>query len=190
MLYIVLGCLGFVFLYIFDLNKVINLHNYFNLFFASGFLLLVFSTVLILLNAPADFKTTAGLQTIYALLAALFLALLFYALFIALPFTKTYLQLSKQYPLVNTGMYALCRHPGVIWFGFLYLFLFLASGKTMMLWAGLIWTVMDIIHVYVQDRWLFPKTIEGYADYQKTTPFLVPDFGRLYQMTLRAARGN
>lgn len=176
MLYIGLGCLGFVFLYIFDINKVINLHKSFNLCFALGFFLLAVSTVLILLNSPADFKVPALLQIIYGFLSAISLLLLFYALFIALPFTKTYLDLNRQYVLVNTGMYALCRHPGVIWFIFFYLFLFLTSGKMMLLWAGLIWTIMDIIHVYVQDRWLFPKTIKDYAQYQKTTPFLIPGF--------------
>ncbi len=74
--YIVLGCLGFVFLYIFALNKVINLHKYLNLCFALGFLLLAVSAVLILLVAPPAFPAPFGLQIIFALLAAISLALL------------------------------------------------------------------------------------------------------------------
>jgi hypothetical protein len=33
---------------------------------------------------------------------------------------------------------------------------------------------MDLLHVYVQDRFFFPKTISGYRAYQAATPFLLP----------------
>lgn len=111
MLFIVLGCLGFVFLYIFDLNKVVNLHKYFNLCFALGFLLLTVSNILILLNTPTVFKVPVLFQLIYGFISAIFLFLLFYALFFSLPFTKTYLDLSKRSALVNTGMYAYADIP-------------------------------------------------------------------------------
>ncbi|MEG0755259.1 MAG: hypothetical protein RR450_02585 [Oscillospiraceae bacterium] len=43
-----------------------------------------------------------------------------------------------------------------------------------MLWAFLLFTAADVLYVVIQDRYIFPKTLSGYADYQKTTPFLIP----------------
>jgi hypothetical protein len=48
-----------------------------------------------------------------------------------------------------------------------------------MSWAFLIWTIMDIIHVWVQDKYFFPKTLMGYDDYKRVTPFLVPSFSSI-----------
>lgn len=42
-----------------------------------------------------------------------------------------------------------------------------------MLWACLIWTLLDLLHIFIQDVYFFPLTIKGYADYQKETPFLL-----------------
>ena len=107
-----------------------------------------------------------------------------YALFIALPFQKTYMEIEKDNKVIDKGMYALCRHPGVLWFFFFYLFLWLASGKMIIMWAGIIWTIMDIIHVYVQERWLFPKNLRGYDQYQKRVPFLIPNARSIKQFIL------
>lgn len=82
---------------------------------------------------------------------------------------------NKGNSVVKKGVYALCRHPGVIWFFFFYLFLWLATGIKIMLWSGIIWTGMDILHIYIQDRWLFPKTLKGYELYKKEVPFLIPN---------------
>ena len=74
---------------------------------------------------------------------------------------------------MTTGVYALCRHPGVWGFFFMYLFLFLASGNELMLFATIVWTTLDVVHVWIQDVYFFSKTLVGYEDYQKTTPFLM-----------------
>lgn len=105
--------------------------------------------------------------------------LFFYTLFFALPFRKTYCGAEDIEKVIDTGMYALCRHPGVIWFFFLFLFLWMASGKAMMLQAAIIWTIMDIIHVYIQDRWIFPKTLTGYELYKEKAPFLIPNLSSI-----------
>ncbi len=117
MIFIVLGCLGFVLLYIFDINdinKVINLHKYFNLCFPLGFLLLAVSAVLLLLVSPVSFQVSIPRQLINALPAVISLALLTYSLFFALLFTKTHLDLSKRSAQVNTEIYAFCRHSGMM----------------------------------------------------------------------------
>lgn len=175
MKFIIIGCLAFVFLYLFDFNKIILLHKFFNIFFAIGVALLVFSTLGILFGNFARFELTFILRLFFGVLSACSLFLMLYALFFALPFRKTYVDVEKENPVVDTGMYALCRHPGVVCFFFFYLFLGLASGILMMIWATLVWTVMDIIHVYVQDRWLFPETLKDYEIYKGEVPFLLPN---------------
>jgi len=72
-------------------------------------------------------------------------------------------------------MYALCRHPGVLWLFLGFLFLSFASGKALLYLACILWTFLDILHVFTQDVFFFPATIEGYGAYQKTTPFLIPN---------------
>ncbi|MFZ5945601.1 MAG: hypothetical protein ACOYVD_16015 [Bacillota bacterium] len=174
MIFILIGCLAFFFLYIFDINKVLLLHKNLNILFAVGVLLLAFATIGVLLSYSADFQLNIVLRVFFYLLSLFSLILIPYSLFFSLPFRKTYFEIAKENTVVDTGMYALCRHPGVLWFFFFYLFLWLASGKIMVMWAGLVWTIMDIIHVYVQDRWLFPKTLIGYERYKDKVPFLIP----------------
>lgn len=182
MIFIAIGCFAFVFFYIFDLNKIIFLHKTFNICFATGVAFLIFSTLGILFGDFEQIETASGLRIIFSGLSIVSLLLMLYSLFFALPFGKTYMGMEKENNVVDTGMYALCRHPGVIWFFFFYLFLWLASGIKIIFWAAFIWTVMDIIHVYVQDRWLFPKTLKRYELYKKNVPFLIPDFNSIKRM--------
>lgn len=174
MIYIITGCLAFVFFYIFDLNKIVFIHKNINLCFAVGGIVLVASTLGILLGDYQSFDVPGWLASIFGLMALIALLLMLYSLFFALPFSKTYVA-TEPGRLIDTGMWALCRHAGVLWFIFLYLFLWLASGKTMIMWAGIIWTFMDVIHVYVQDRWIFPKIFPDYDHYKTEVPFLIPN---------------
>lgn len=170
--YIVLGCIGFGFLYIFDYNKVKKIHSSFNVFFAVGVSLIGYASLQLYLDPTIWFSVdilVSGIFSVFALLAAI---QMFYSLFGALPFKTTYVS-AEANQTIDTGMYALCRHPGVWGFFFLYLSSFLATGNGLMLIACVVWTAMDIIHVWIQDRYFFPKTLIGYTDYQRTTPFLL-----------------
>ena len=178
--YIILGCLAFIFLYIFDINKIWSFHKAFNIFFAIGILLLGGATLGLLISSFQDFTFSWTARLLFGVVGVIFLYFQLYALFIALPFKETYVDISNRgNQVTDKGMYALSRHPGVICFFSFFLFLWLASGKMIILWAGLVWTIMDIIHVYVQDRWIFPITLNGYNEYKKTTPFLVPNYSNL-----------
>ena len=77
-------------------------------------------------------------------------------------------------PLVCRGVYALCRHPGVLWLGGVYGFLALAWPSRQWLLAFFLFTAGDMFYVLYQDRWIFPHTIHRYGEYQKETPFLIP----------------
>lgn len=110
-----------------------------------------------------------------------------YSWFGNLPFKKTYMESGTSGVLIKTGTYAMTRHPGVVWYTFLLVSLFLVSGSKLMLIAGPIWLVMDIIHVYVQDRFLFGKMFPGYEDYRRETPMLIPTL-RSIEACLRTIR--
>ena len=173
--YILMGCLAFIFPLIFDINKIRFLNKYLNISFAIGIIILAFSTLGILISDFERFEINNIFRLLAGLVSTVSLLLMIYALFFALPFSKTYTDVEKKNLVIDTGMYALCRHPGVIWFAFFYLFLWIASGKMMMLWAGIAWTIMDIVHVYIQDNWFFPHTLEGYNTYKSRVPFLIPN---------------
>ncbi len=76
--------------------------------------------------------------------------------------------------LVTTGTYALCRHPGVLWFGPFLFGLALLSGSLTLLWATPLWWALDFVYAWFQDRYLFPRQFPGYTRYQRTTPMFLP----------------
>jgi len=172
MKYLVLGCLGFGFLYVFDYNKVKSFSKVLNVFFPLGITSLAYSTVSLLLITTKSFMVPFYLSLLFYFLALISAIFLFYALFGALPFKSTYVD-GNSTSVIDTGIYALCRHPGVWGLFLMYLFLFLASGKWILLYSCIVWTLMDILHVWVQDQFFFPKTLVGYQEYQKNTPFLI-----------------
>ncbi len=108
-------------------------------------------------------------------LAAAALLLLVDTLFFELPFEKTYLQPDERPPVYDEGMYALCRHPGVIWFFLLYLFLGIALLPSGLLYVGFFYSILNLFYVIFQDVWTFPRTFCDYRRYQENTPFLLPD---------------
>lgn len=170
MMWIGLGILAFGLLSVFDFHKLKPIHPIFNISFALGCLLLAYATGNILLWSPQWFGF-AELPFLWVF-AILSLIEMFYALFFALPFNSTYVEGTPPAKVVDTGLYALCRHPGVWGFFAFYLFASLASGNGDLLLAGMIWTLFDVLHVAMQDYWFFPQTLPGYTEYRKTTPFL------------------
>lgn len=107
-------------------------------------------------------------------LLPIFLFLFFYSLFINLPFRKTYVAPGVGNELIRTGTYALVRHPGVLWYAFFLISLILVSESELLLIASPIWLAMDILHVIIQDKFLFGKMFEDYDDYRRETPMLIP----------------
>ncbi|MGE4484530.1 MAG: isoprenylcysteine carboxylmethyltransferase family protein [Oscillospiraceae bacterium] len=174
MLWLLLGCLSFAPLYLFDLNKLCRKSKAGGLLFVLGIFGILLCTVMAYLGGRTSFFVPRPLAVFFGALSAVSLCLMLYALFFALPFGSTYKDADTQ-KVVSTGVYALCRHPGVIFFFFWYLFLWLATGKPLLLVCAAVFTAMDVVHVWVQDRYLFPRSLTGYAEYQKATPFLIPN---------------
>ncbi len=94
--------------------------------------------------------------------------------FFALPFQETYASDKTPSVLCDTGLYAMCRHPGVLWFAGLYLFLFLLFPSRELAVFSLVSCVCNFIYVLFQDVWSFPRTFSGYRAYRAEVPFLFP----------------
>jgi protein-S-isoprenylcysteine O-methyltransferase Ste14 len=109
-------------------------------------------------------------------------SLLIYSVFIEIPLTLRQRQLRMTgYPaptLVQTGTYALCRHPGFWWLIFLLAGQIMAVQNSGVAQLALVWIVLDLTLVTLQDRYLFPRRFLDYGDYQARTPFLVPIFNQ------------
>jgi len=97
-----------------------------------------------------------------------------YTLFFAVPFRQTYIEGSKQ-KIYTDGVYALCRHPGALWFFAFYLFLSLFLGSVTMLYATIVFSLLNIVYIVIQDCIVFPKLFDGYDEYKKKVPFLIPN---------------
>ena len=102
------------------------------------------------------------------------LFLLVYSLFIEIPFAQAYQRPGTGDKLVTAGTYALCRHPGVLWFSLFVVSLLLVSRSKQWLTAGPIWIAADWAYAWVQDRYIFPLMFSGYSDYQDQTPLFLP----------------
>jgi protein-S-isoprenylcysteine O-methyltransferase Ste14 len=103
------------------------------------------------------------------------LLLVAYSFFINLPLRQTYIASGVGDRLVKTGTYALVRHPGVLWYALLLLSLILVSKAKLLLVASPVWLLMDILYVFVQEKFLFTKMFAGYDDYRRETPMLIPN---------------
>lgn len=173
MLFILTGVLSFLLLFIFDYYTLNNQSIKKKIFGLAGVTLFIYSTVMIIVTSKKiSFPIT--LRVLSGVFCGVFTFLLIYSLFIELPFTKTYGKVQHSNELIDTGTYALCRHPGVLWFGLLFFFAFFMTGAIWVIYAGIIWTGTDIVYVYLQEKIFFLKIFPKYKTYVSTTPMLVP----------------
>lgn len=172
---LLLGTIGFLLYFVYDVNSVAMKNAFIQKFFALGTVLELFSFIW----AGISFWKQENLYTIKnaALIAGLiiFFVLLVYTLFFALPFEETYCQESRMRQAYTEGVYSLCRHPGVLWFAGLYLCMWGITGNASggVYFLGMIgW---NLLYVIFQDLWTFPRTFSNYHIYKEKTPFLIPN---------------
>lgn len=175
MIYLALGSLGFFITHLFDVVSIKRIPlgaKPFTWFAGSG--LLAYSLLMICL---APYKLTLPLWSTclgWVLLLAS-LSLLTYSLFIELPFRKTYVATGVGDELITTRLYALVRHPGVIWFVPFMLSLVLVAKSSLLLIAAPLFIFLDIVLVVMQDKFFFNKMFRGYDSYRQKTPMLLPN---------------
>lgn len=174
MWYLWMGLLGFVFFFLHDTLQIKKPAWAKPGYFTLGLLLLILATAGLIRLAWRGRESSPSLWMLLPLAGSLlFLYLLVHALFFALP-SDTYQDSGERKQLVSTGVYALCRHPGILWFAALYLCLWLAFGSRLLLAGAVMYALLNLLYAYLQDRWVFPRQFEDYERYQKETPFLLP----------------
>ena len=139
--------------------------------FPAGGLLLAVSTAAL---AGAGTPPLPGAGRYAAMAGAVgFAFLLIRTLFFSFPVEASYARPGERRPVCTGGVYALCRHPGVLWFAGLYLCLWGAAGVPLP--AGLTFTALNVALVVFEDSVVFPAVLDGYGEYRRTTPFLLPN---------------
>lgn len=174
MIYVGIGSLSFVLFLMFDYYNFSN--SIFKKHISSllGIVIISYSFYEIMfISKQVTFPKLVNYISV--VLAAVSGFLLIYSLFLELPFKNTYTDNTYNAKLVDTGTYALTRHPGVLWFFLFFLFLFLTTGKGLLLIAGIVWSTFNSLYVYIQEKMFFVKIFPSYDQYQKTTPMLVPN---------------
>lgn len=179
MIYIIIGCLGFLVIHIFDVVSLKKVPGAKPVVWILGSGMLVYALLMLMLQ-PAKLSLPAWSPLIGWLLLGVSLILLIYSLFISLPFRKTYVASGVSDQLIKTGMYSLVRHPGVIWLSLVLLSLILVSGSNLLLAAVPLFIFLDIILVIIQDRLFLGRMFEGYQDYRQETPMIFPNRKSLF----------
>lgn len=176
MIYLGIGIIGFLLLLMFDVCSLCKKSIMKYIFGASGFLLIAGSSVFLVFT-KSNIYFPLSFRVISLFLAIISLGLLIYSVFIEVG-KKTY-EYKNQNKLVTTGTYALSRHPGVLWFLFLYMFAAVYFQNHLILYAGLTWTAMNILYVSIQEKYIFTKLFDNYGSYIQTTPMIFPSFESL-----------
>ena len=132
MIYIAIGVLGFLVIHTFDFVALKKVPVLKPVVWLTGSGLLAYAMVMVCLAPEKLALPTWGTWLGWVLLI-ISLLLLLYSLFINLPLRKTYLASGIGDKLVKTGLYALVRHPGVMWFTLVMVSLVLVISSMMVL---------------------------------------------------------
>lgn len=173
MIYIFSGSIAFILFFLFDYYKIKKFTVPKDIVGLCGFGMFLYSGVMTFIKSPKIYFPLV-IQMSSTILFILALMLLVYSLFLELPFRTTYMSDSEENSLVDKGTYALCRHPGVLWLFLSLVFSFLATGAVLTAVAAIIWTGINIAYVYLQEKLFFQSMFQGYEQYRKSTPMLIP----------------
>ena len=171
--YILVGSLAFVIAFFFDFAALKGI-RYLKQIIGLAFVLLFGYAMYGVCFAAEKFSLPACAAWVGWPLSVISGGLLVYSLFLEIPFKATYAQSGIEQGLITTGTYALTRHPGVLWFGLLLVGLTAISRSKLLLVAAPVWFALDVLYVWIQDRFYFPLTFPGYEQYKRETPMLVP----------------
>lgn len=172
---LVLGTAGFVLYFIYDINSIRNKNAFLQNFFALGSILVVASVITEFCSAWGQCHRSMGAVIGFGIGTLFFLGLLLYTLFFALPFEETYCEENKLRAAYTEGVYGLCRHPGVLWFAGAYLCMWGMLGGWRQGIYFLLMIFWNYLYIIFQDLWTFPRTFFNYREYQRSTPFLIPN---------------
>ena len=171
-----LGALAFGLMFLSDYAQVLRGKRGAGILFPLGGAFLALATAVLAADAWRRY-TRGPLSPLWGAGALLMLALLVYTLFFALPAGGSSVTTAEKdvlRPLVNTGVFALCRHPGVLFLGGFYACLWGALGGWALGVAFLLFTALDAAYAAWQGTCVFPRSIRDYAAYCAETPRFLP----------------
>ena len=172
--YILVGSLGFLSGYAFEVVSGKRLPGARPVLFAIASGLLLFSMVMVCLTSERFWLPTWAIVFGWILLpvsSLLFLRTLFFDL----PFRGTYVTSLSESCLVTTGSYAIVRHPTVPLFLLILISILLVSQASLVLLAIPIWGSLDILWAVLQERLVLTKVFPDYKRYRESTPMLLPN---------------
>lgn len=190
MISLCLGVAAFALYFIYDVNSFLWQKRFPRMFFTAGTLLLAAALALDAIAACVQGAFSGAADWLLLSVAAAGFAALVYSLFFALPFEETYKTQENGRCVYDKGVYALCRHPGILFFFLTMLALGLAALPYAGLLArGMIFSALNLVYAAFQDRITFPRTFIDYSSYRHHAPFLIPtkESIRLARQTLRHA---
>jgi protein-S-isoprenylcysteine O-methyltransferase Ste14 len=171
--YILLGVLAFLIAFPFDLASIKAIPYLKQIIGLVSAALFGYSLLAVCL-APVKLPLPNWLSWVGWPLLLISVCLLVYSLFLEIPFQRTYVDAGVGDKLVKTGTYALVRHPGVLWLALVLLALVLVSRSRLLLLATPVWILMDVLYVWIQERFFFGRMFPGYEQYKRETPMLLP----------------
>ena len=189
---LILGITGFMLFMAYDINSFTRRSKILDTAFLCGCILIAISTVIQLYLAWKEGAFSGWGDIVMIVFGVLSFAAMIYCLFFALPFDETYVSQQNGRSVYDKGVYALCRHPGVICFALMFLFLGIAARPSALLGNGMILSGLNLLYAFFQDRVTFPKTFYNYPEYRKRVPFIIPTSKsiRLAYQTLRYPNGK
>ena len=174
----IIGTIAFILFMVYDLEQAgavsHRFHKMTKYFFTIGSVLLVAVTGVLLWRTNISVMDWNEKQIGFLLLTVIFFLLLIYTLFFALPFEETYVA-QEAHKTYDKKMYAICRHPGVLWFAGFYFCLWLTFDTVPLLMMAVWFSFLNLCYIILQDFYTFPKVFSDYTEYQKSVPFLIPN---------------
>ena len=166
---------AFVLFFIYDWNSIHRKNRVVQRFFGLGTAVLAVSAVGCLIQQKRNITWEVWQTAVFLAAFLLAVGLLVYALFFAIPFDETYLKESESRNACTEKMYALCRHPGVLWLAAVLGICAWYKWNIATLGYAVVVTVCNLCYVIYQDMLIFPATFQNYREYRRKTPFLIPD---------------
>lgn len=168
---VLVGTAGFLLFFLYDWNRVFWKFRWMSSLFTAGCMCQIFAGARLLYWIWV--KKNPGWIIVIAV-SMVCLAGLIYTLFFALPFDSTYCREADRHKVCRSGIYGVCRHPGIWWFFGCFASLGVGCYDIELLCCGIWLSFLNLLYAWYQDKWIFPEEFSDYRDYQKEVPFLLP----------------
>lgn len=147
--------------------------KYHRLFQDVGYFFVALGIVVVVMQELNASRLSLFMQALFIILAIKSGILLIWTTFIEIPrgVAKYHIQPGHVY---NRGSYGKCRHPGFWWFLFFTLWLTLWANTRSALESFLVSNTMNLLLIFVQDKYTFPAQFSDYRQYTINVPFLIP----------------